>query len=129
MTPDEWESLCDRCGTCCLLKLEYESTGEVKLLGVSCEFLDTETSDCLVYECRRTVNPDCLVLNPNNIEQMTWLPKTCAYRLIFEGKDLHDWHPLISGDPDTVYQAGVSVRDKAVSAKYIHFKDMKDLTE
>jgi uncharacterized cysteine cluster protein YcgN (CxxCxxCC family) len=120
MTLDQWESLCDYCGICCLQKIEDEDTGEIKLVGVSCEFLDTTTCRCLVYDDRSYVNTDCVVLTPDNISQIKWLPDTCAYRRIAEGRGLEKWHPLVSRNPYTVYQAGISVRDKVVDGKYVH---------
>jgi uncharacterized cysteine cluster protein YcgN (CxxCxxCC family) len=127
MTLGEWESLCDHCGICCLQKIEDENTGEIKLVGVSCEFLDTENCHCLVYEDRKFVNPDCVVLTPDNIKQLVWLPDTCAYRRIFEGRNLDWWHPLVSGSPSTVHQAGISVLDKAIPGKYVHPDENMDL--
>ena len=114
MTQEEWESLCDHCGICCQHKVEDEKTGEIKFIGVSCEFLDTENCRCFVYEDRKLVNCYCIVLCPDNIEQKKWLPKTCAYRRIAERRGLKSWHPLVSGDPNTVHQEGISVRDKLV---------------
>ena len=126
MTKEEWESLCDNCGICCLQKVEDEKTGEIKLIGVACEFLDTENCHCLVYEDRKVVNPNCVVLSPGNIKQKKWLPDTCAYRRIAEGRELEQWHHLISGDPNAVHKAQISVRDKVVSGKYVHPSDLKD---
>ena len=118
MTPDEWEYLCDHCGLCCLQKLEDAQTGSVKYIGVACEFLDIENCECLVYENRHFVNPECIVLTRENIKQIKWLPDTCAYRRLAEGRQLKWWHPLKSGDPGTVHKAGISVRNKAVSGLY-----------
>jgi uncharacterized cysteine cluster protein YcgN (CxxCxxCC family) len=124
MINEEWESLCDHCGICCLHKVEDENTGEIKLIGVSCEFLDTENCRCLVYEVRKLVNPDCIVLSPSNIKQKKWLPDTCAYRRIAEGRELEQWHHLISGDHKTVHEAKISVCEKVVSGKYVHPEDV-----
>ena len=110
---------CDRCGICCLEKVEDENTGEIKLIGVSCEFLETEECRCIVYEDRKSVNLDCIVLSPDNIKQKKWLPDTCAYRRIAEGRELEQWHHLISGDPNTVHKAQISVREKVFSGKYV----------
>ncbi len=126
MTPDEWESLCDQCGICCLQKVEDADTGGIKTIGLSCEFLDTETCRCLVYDDRRVVNPDCIVLTPDSIAQKKWLPDTCAYRRILEGKQLEPWHPLVSNDPDSVHQAGISIRDKVISGMCIHPEDLAE---
>ncbi len=118
MTPNEWESLCDRCGLCCLHKLEDENSGKVIYIGIACEFLDTENCQCLVYENRHFAAPDCIALTQKNIRQIKWLPDTCAYRRLAEGRRLEWWHPLLSGDPATVHQAGISVRNKVTSGKY-----------
>jgi uncharacterized cysteine cluster protein YcgN (CxxCxxCC family) len=123
MSKDEWESLCDRCGKCCLVKFEDEGTGEIDLFGVSCEYFHTQRGDCLVYADRQSFKPECVVLTPDNFRHIDWLPETCAYRLIAEGKELKWWHPLVSGDPRTVCRAGISVRDKVVSEKYVHPED------
>jgi hypothetical protein len=116
MTASEWEALCDGCGKCCLNKLEDADTGEVALTRVACRLLDDSTCRCTQYDIRHQFVPDCIQLTPETIRQhMYWLPRTCAYRLVFEGRDLFHWHPLISGDPQTVHDAGVSVQDLTVS--------------
>jgi uncharacterized cysteine cluster protein YcgN (CxxCxxCC family) len=124
LTPGEWESLCDHCGLCCLQKLEDEITGRIKYIGIACEFLDIERCQCLVYENRHFANPNCVALTKDNIKQIKWLPDSCAYRRLAEGRELEGWHPLKSGDPATVHQAGISVRDKAVSGQYLHSGDL-----
>ncbi len=126
MTQAEWESLCDHCGICCLQKVADETTGEVKIIGLSCEFLDTQLCSCLVYEDRKLVNPDCILLTPDNVKLKKWLPDTCAYRRRSEGVELERWHHLVCGDPDVVHQAGISVRDKVVSGLYVHPKDIEE---
>ena len=126
LTADEWESLCDQCGICCLQKIEDENTGEVKVIGLSCEFLDTEQCRCLVYADRKLLNPDCILLTPQTIEQKKWLPDTCAYRRVAEGRKLERWHHLISKDPEAVHNAGISIRDKVVSGIYVHPKDLEE---
>jgi len=111
MTKREWEALCDGCGRCCLNKLEDEDTGEVAFTRVACRLLDGETCRCSNYDIRKVFVPDCVVLSPATMEKVAYfMPHTCAYRLVFEGKPLNDWHPLVSGDPETVHAAGVSVR-------------------
>ncbi|MCB1363393.1 MAG: YcgN family cysteine cluster protein [Rhodobacteraceae bacterium] len=116
LTRREWEALCDGCGKCCLNKLEFEDTGEVALTRVACRLLDDESCRCTHYEDRHRYVPDCIVLTPANLaEHLNWIPATCAYRLLHEGRPLYDWHPLISGSPETVHRAGVSVRGLTVS--------------
>lgn len=108
---EQWEALCDGCGKCCLNKLEDEDTGQVALTRVACRLLDGDTCQCGQYDIRHQFVPECIVLTPQTIEQhMYWLPNTCAYRLRFEGKPLYDWHPLISGTPQSVHDVGVSVQ-------------------
>ena len=117
MSRAEWESLCDGCAKCCLNKLENETTGEIQYTDVACRLLDTELCRCVSYDDRKRFVPDCRILTPRVVRQLEWLPSTCAYRLIDEGKDLYWWHPLVSGDPETVHQAAVSVRGRVVSER------------
>jgi uncharacterized protein len=117
MTRAEWESLCDGCGRCCLHKLRDEDTGELGWTNVACRLLDLGSCRCADYAHRRARVPDCVKLTPARVARIDWLPPTCAYRLVHEGKDLPWWHPLVSGRPDTVHQAGVSVRGKAISER------------
>ena len=112
MTQAEWESLCDGCGRCCLNKLEDEETGKYYYTDVGCRLLDGETCRCRDYPNRQALVDDCERLTPENVSQLGWLPPSCAYRLIAEGKDLYWWHPLVSGDPETGHSAGVSVRGR-----------------
>ena len=116
----EWEQLCDGCGCCCLVKLEDEDTGELFFTNVACELLDQEQCRCEDYSHRAKRVTDCLVLERDNFEVFQDLPDTCAYRLRAEGKPLPDWHPLITGDPGSVHDAGISVRGRVVSESYIH---------
>ncbi|MBK1871723.1 YcgN family cysteine cluster protein [Marinobacter sp. 1-3A] len=114
MTQQEWESLCDGCGKCCLNKLEDEDTGEVYHTDLVCRFMDEDTCRCTVYPDRLEKVPGCTVLTPDSVSDYHWLPHTCAYRTLAEGRPLADWHPLRSGSPDTVHEAGVSIRHKVI---------------
>lgn len=114
MTREEWESLCDGCGRCCLHKLEDEETGEVFYTSVACSFLDSKHCRCRCYEDRTRLVPNCLVLKPVTVARLYWLPDTCAYSRLAKGENLEWWHPLVSGNRDTVHRAGISVRDLAV---------------
>lgn len=114
MTRPEWESLCDGCARCCLIKLEDAETGDIAYTDIACRLLDLGTCRCADYLHRKSKVPDCVKLTPDKIDDLRWMPSTCAYRLIAEGKDLAWWHPLVSGDPDTIHQAGVSVRNRVV---------------
>ena len=114
MTTAEWESLCDGCGRCCMLKLEDEDTDEIYMTRIACKLLDIGKCRCQDYPKRHKKVPDCLQLNVELVQSLSWLPETCAYRLVDEGQDLAWWHPLVSGDPESVHQAGVSVRTWAM---------------
>lgn len=116
MTRKEWELLCDGCGRCCLEKLKDAKNGKVYYTNLACRYLDLKTCRCTIYAHRTRIAPDCEWLNPFKIARFRWLPKTCAYRLVMETKDLAWWHPLISGDPETVHLAGISVKNIAVSS-------------
>ncbi|MEO9575860.1 MAG: YcgN family cysteine cluster protein [Tateyamaria sp.] len=127
MSEAEWEALCDGCGKCCLNKLEDEDSGEVALTRVACRLLDDATCRCAQYEIRHQFVPDCIVLKPSNIEShLYWMPQTCAYRMLHEGRGLADWHPLISGTAETVHAAGVSMRGRTVSEFEVADEDWED---
>lgn len=127
MTPKEWEALCDGCGKCCLNKLEDEDTGEVALTNVACRLLDDGSARCSQYEIRHQFVPDCIVMTPDNIDDHAyWMPQTCAYRLLWKGETLPDWHPLITGTPDSVQKAGVSMCGRTVSEWDTAFEDWED---
>lgn len=127
LNPQEWEALCDGCGKCCLNKLEDEDTGEVAMTRVACRLLDDQTCLCAKYPIRHQFVPECIVLTPKTIlKNLYWLPQTCAYRLVHEGRPLYSWHPLISGDPQTVHDAGVSVQGLTIPEFEVAEEDWED---
>lgn len=119
MSAAEWESLCDGCGLCCLNKLEYWDTGAIAWTDIACRLFDDSTCRCTDYAHRSERIPDCETLTPEKVRTLTWLPPTCAYRLVAEGRDLYWWHPLVSGDRETVHLAGVSARHRTRSEEGI----------
>ncbi|MCW8934542.1 MAG: YcgN family cysteine cluster protein [Gammaproteobacteria bacterium] len=126
MSDEEWESLCDGCARCCLLKLENEDTSELFFTNVSCHLLNIEECRCKDYENRKFLVPECLLVKNMALSEYQWLPETCAYRLLSEDKTLPDWHPLISGDKNSVKQVGVTVDGFAVSEDFIHPEQLED---
>jgi len=126
MTPEEWESLCDGCARCCLHKLEDIDTREIGYTNIVCRLLDINSCRCSKYEDRHKEVPTCVVLDSDNVKEFNWLPDTCAYRLLAMGEELAWWHPLVSGDPNTVHEAGISVRNIAIPEAEIDMKDLED---
>ncbi len=126
LTTEEWEALCDGCAQCCIVKFEDVDTKELFYTDVVCKLLDLATCHCASYNERRLLVPTCLVLTPELISQLSWMPATCAYRLLSEGKPLPWWHPLVSGDTQTVHQSGASVRGKVISEIGIPEDELED---
>ncbi len=127
MNDEEWESLCDGCARCCMIKLEDESTRQVHYTAMVCELLEQQSCRCTRYPQRHQLVPDCVVLTPRRTEDFHWLPRTCAYRTLAEGRPLAWWHPLVSGRAETVHEAGISVAGKVVSAADVHEEDHEDM--
>ena len=127
MSASEWEALCDGCGRCCLNKIEDEETGEVFLTRVACRLFDDSTCRCGQYENRRQFVPECISITPKSIKDNAyWLPKTCAYLLLWQKKPLYDWHPLVSGTAQSVHEAGISIKDQTVPEFEVHEDDWED---
>ena len=126
MSREEWEALCDGCGRCCLMKLEDEDTGEIYTSDVHCRLLDGQSCKCTDYSHRLSEVPDCIKLTPQNVRTISWIPKTCAYKRIADGKGLAWWHPLVSGDPQTVVAAGVSVCGRTIPEQAVKPGEWED---
>jgi uncharacterized protein len=119
LTAEEWESLCDGCARCCMVKLEDEDTGEVHYTSMVCDLLDIDACRCTRYPQRHELVPDCIEFDADLAETLSWLPTTCAYRLLAEGLDLPEWHPLVTGRPESVHEAGISVRGQVVHQRTV----------
>ena len=127
MSSQEWESLCDGCARCCMVKLEDEETGSVDYTAVVCRLLDDDSCRCTSYLERHALVPNCVRLTPSNVLDFKWLPVSCAYRRISEGKSLEPWHPLISKRSDSIHEAQISVQDKVVSELSVHENHLEDM--
>lgn len=124
MNEAEWESLCDGCAQCCQLKFKVADSPKYVMTPVVCKLLDLETCRCASYDERHRLVPDCVEISPHNISDLYWLPETCAYRLLAEGKTLYDWHPLIAGDSVKMRKLGISVAHRTISERDIHPDDL-----
>ena len=127
LTQPEWEALCDGCGKCCLNKLEDADTGEVFFTRIACRLLDDATCRCSNYDIRKSIVPECIVLTPKNLDEISYfMPKSCAYRRLNEGRGLAEWHPLLSGDPESVHRAGIGMRGQTLGEFEIPEDDWED---
>lgn len=127
LTAPEWEALCDGCGKCCLVKLEDWDTQEIAYTNVACRLLDCATCRCSQYEIRKSLVDSCVVITPDNLADAAyWMPTTCAYRLLFDGKPLPEWHPLITGDANSPKKAGISMVDRCIPEYEIDEEDWED---
>ena len=127
MSAAEWESLCDGCARCCMIKLQDEDTEQIIHTAAVCQLLDQQACRCTAYAERHVRVPDCIHFSPDIVQELAWLPRSCAYRRIAEGRGLADWHPLVSGNPESVHEAGVSVRGKVVSEALVEDQDLEDM--
>ncbi|MGB0496748.1 MAG: YcgN family cysteine cluster protein [Rubricella sp.] len=127
LTKREWEALCDGCGKCCLVKLEDEETGKVHYTDIACRLLDCGTARCGNYPLRKQMVKDCVVITPENIDRIaSWMPSTCAYRRLQEGRGLPSWHPLLTGRAESVVEAGHSVANRVVPEYEVEEADFQD---
>ena len=126
LTHEEWESLCDGCGKCCLVKLQDEESDEIAYTRLHCKLLDADICRCSSYDDRRTYVPDCVQLTPDNVGMLKWMPKTCAYRVLAEGGDLPEWHHLVCGDRNAIHRAGKSILGKTLSEDAVLEEDQID---
>lgn len=115
MTAAQWEAVCDGCAKCCLVKLQDEDSGEIVFTDIVCNLLDQQSCRCTHYEERTKLVPDCVKLTKDNLDKIDFMPPSCAYRLLHEGKDLPQWHPLVSGRADSVVEAGMSVKGRVIA--------------
>ena len=126
MNENEWESLCDKCGKCCVIKLEDFDTQQVHYTNVSCKLLCEKSASCKDYENRKSIIPDCITLSPDNLKDLKWMPETCAYKLLNEGKNLPYWHPLLSGNDKEIVKSGNSVKNRVTNENEIKIKNLPD---
>lgn len=126
LSRDEWESLCDGCGKCCMIRLEDEDTGDIHITNVACFLFERTDCACMDYPNRSTLVPDCVTLSPDNVADLHWMPETCAYKLVAHGKPLPEWHHLNTGDRESIHEAGYSVRDRSVCETEVADEDLEE---
>lgn len=126
MDRDQWESLCDGCGKCCLLKLEDEDTGDIAYTRIHCKLFNSNTCQCSDYANRKSIVEDCVKLTPAGLEEINWMPESCAYRRIRDGKNLPDWHHLVCGDRERIHAEGQSIKGRTVSEETVFDEDQID---
>lgn len=126
MDRDQWESLCDGCGKCCLLKLEDEDTGDIAYTRIHCKLFNSDTCQCSDYANRKSIVEDCVKLTPAGLEEINWMPESCAYRRIRDGKNLPDWHHLVCGDRERIHAEGQSIKGRTVSEETVFDEDQID---
>ena len=126
MSVEEWESLCDGCGRCCLVKYIEQGSDKVFYTNVACGLLDCDSCRCQSYENRASIVSDCVTITPENIAQHDWLPASCAYRMLYHKQDLSEWHPLVSGDKKSVHEASMSVKHRVISETELNCEEYDD---
>ena len=126
MSPEEWEQLCDGCGKCCVIKLEDVDDGAIYYTDVGCTLLDGTTCRCTNYANRKSIVEDCVILTPDTLDDLPWMPLSCAYRRLHEGRGLPHWHPLVTGDPASTVKAGQSVQGKIFREGDVALEDYPD---
>lgn len=126
MTDEEWESLCDGCGRCCLVLLRDEETGEVWETDVACRLFDAKKRTCTDYKNRHARVRDCVRLSPDNAGALDWMPKSCAYRRLARGEGLPAWHPLLTGARDSAARAGAAVPPDLASEADVAPQDLEN---
>lgn len=126
MNSSEWETLCDKCGKCCVIKLEDYDTKEIHYTNVSCKLLCEKTALCKDYDNRKAMVPDCKILTPNNLKNLRWMPNTCAYKLLNDGYPLPFWHPLVSGNNEEIVKSGNSVQNRVINENEVNVDDLPD---
>ena len=126
MSMEQWEALCDGCGKCCLVQLEDEDSGQRCFTDLACKYFNIEQGGCTAYEQRSQKMPTCVKLTPQNLAEVYWLPMTCAYRLINEGKQLPAWHPLLTGNKKSVAESGHAMAGRVIPILAVDEENWED---